>query len=83
MGSKYGFFEGWSLCGSEFRTHGLGVGAKTRLNVHEACRASESLVGACGCGGWLGVVLPLRPVIKRTVPLRQGWEETVGVKAEA
>ena len=52
--------------------------AEARLNVHEAC-----LVGARGCAGWLGVVLPLRPVIKRTVPLGQGWEETVGVKAEA
>ena len=52
--------------------------AEARLNVHEAC-----LMGAHGCTGWLGVMLPLRPVIKRTVPLGQGWEEMVGVKVKA
>jgi hypothetical protein len=59
-------------------THGLGVVGRGPVERPRGVpRGGQRL-------RWrLGILLPLRPAIKRTLPLGQSWEGTVGMRAGA
>jgi hypothetical protein len=78
MGRNYGILKGGRCVVRGYQTHGLKmVGRGPVERPRGVPRGGQRL-------RWrLGILLPLRPAIKRTLPLGQSWEGTVGMRAGA